>query len=173
MQNYFKLLGLEPDFALDLAKLETIYFQHQRQFHPDRQITKSAAEKQKSLLVSMEINAAYQTLKDPLKRAQHLLELQGIRVNTDGQDTVKPSPELLMEMMTLREEISECHTSEQWEQLDQHGDREWESALDALSLYFQQKDWQNAAIMALRLRYLEKFCEELRVLRSQRFKEKI
>ena len=50
----------------------------------------------------MDINAAYETLKNPLKRAQYLLFLQGIIVGTD-KDSIKPSPDLLMEIMELRE----------------------------------------------------------------------
>ena len=149
--------------------LEQVYFQKQREFHPDRQAGKSAAEKQKMLLASMEINQAYQTLKDPLRRAQHLLALQGITVNSDGQDTLKPSPELLMEMMTLREELADCQSLVALEKLEAHSEREWHAVLTTLAAQCAAQQWPQAGLTALRLRYLQKLREELRVLRGQRF----
>lgn len=150
---------------LDVAQLEQSYFRKQQENHPDRQAGKSAVEKQKAILASMEINQAYQTLKSPLGRAQHLLELQGINVNTDGRDTVKPTPELLMEMMTLREEISECQNAESWQKLYSHGQQQWDMVLTQLEQDFASQNYPQAALHTLRLRYLEKFLEELRVVK--------
>jgi molecular chaperone HscB len=171
MQNYFALLAIESVFDVDLSALEKIYFTKQREFHPDRQIGKSDAEKQKAILASMDINTAYQTLKDPLKRAQHLLALQDIHVNTDGKDTVKPTPELLMEMMTLREEVVECASLTALEKLEAHSVREHQHCIQSISDAFAKNDLQQAAMGALRLRYLEKLRDELRVIRGQRFKD--
>lgn len=171
MKSYFDLLAIPLGFPLDITALERAYFAKQREFHPDRQTGKTPAEKQKAILASMEVNTAYHTLKDPLKRAGYLLELQGIRVNTDGKDTVKPTPELLMEMMTLREEVAECQSLTALEKLESHATREHTHCLQTLADSFQKNDLQTAAMGALRLRYLEKLREELRVIRAQRFKD--
>jgi molecular chaperone HscB len=167
MKNHFHILGIDESFALDVSLLEQLYFRKQQEFHPDRQAGKGAAEKQKAILASMEINQAYQRLKNPLTRAQHLLELQGIKVNTDGQDTLKPSPELLMEMMTLREELSECREAASWEKLQTHGQQQWNETISQLTQCFAEKNYPQAALHCLRLRYLEKFLEELRVVRPK------
>jgi molecular chaperone HscB len=112
MVNYFELLGLTPQFTLDLAQLESAYFTAQRECHPDRFVGKSAADRQAAMNRSIDVNDAYQTLKDPLSRAQYLLSLQGIRVGTDN-DSVKPSQELLIEAMEMREEPSSKATLSQ------------------------------------------------------------
>ena len=101
--DYFTLLGLPPTFDFDLKLLEQCYFTQQRLYHPDKFVKKSPEERQLALLRSVEINAAYETLKKPLSCAQYLLHLQGIEVGTD-RDTVKPSQAILMEAMELREE---------------------------------------------------------------------
>ena len=101
--NYFELLGLSPAFNLDLQALESAYFTQQRLYHPDRFVGKLPAERQAALHRSVDINKAYETLKNPFSRAQYLLHLQGTQVGTD-HDTVKPSQALLMEIMELREE---------------------------------------------------------------------
>ena len=100
--NFFEIFSLPPAFSLDLTALESAYFKAQRQFHPDRFVGKSPEEKLAALQKSMDINQAYETLKNPLKRAQYLLFLQGIIIGTE-KDTIKPSPNLLMEIMELRE----------------------------------------------------------------------
>ncbi len=100
--TYFTLSSISPAFDLDLQALEAAYFTAQRQYHPDRFAGKPAAERQQAMQRSADINQAYETLKNPLKRAQYLLHLQGITVGTE-QDSVKPSQELLMETMEWRE----------------------------------------------------------------------
>lgn len=101
--NYFELLNLTPAFDLDLQGLEQAYFKAQRQYHPDRFVSKSAPERQQALQRSMDINQAYETLKNPLTRAQYCLHLHGITVGTE-KDSVKPTQATLIEAMELREE---------------------------------------------------------------------
>ena len=100
--SYFELFDLPVACDVKLNVLETQYFKAQREYHPDRFIGKPAEQRNAALQRSMDINQAYETLKDPLKRAQHILSLQGIIVGTD-KDSVKPAQELLMEIMELRE----------------------------------------------------------------------
>ena len=101
--DYFNLLNVSPAYALDLQALEKAYFTQQRLYHPDRFVGKPDAERLAAMGRSVDINKAYQLLKNPLSRAQYLLHSQGIEVGTD-HDTVKPSQALLMEIMELREE---------------------------------------------------------------------
>ena len=55
---------------------------------------------------SIKINAAFQTLKDPVARARYLLGLQG--VDTDQETDTSMSPAFLMEQMELREALAEA-----------------------------------------------------------------
>ena len=52
-----------------------------------------------------QINEAYETLKDPLKRGRYLLELHGKAV--ENQQTTHQDPEFLMQQMELRESLAE------------------------------------------------------------------
>jgi molecular chaperone HscB len=109
MQNFFDILGLSPDFALDEKALEKAYFGAQRKTHPDLAIGKPEAERVEAFLKSQLVNEAYETLKNPLSRAEHMLALQNIFVNTEGQKNV--APVLLMEIMELRERLEEAALS--------------------------------------------------------------
>ena len=48
--------------------------------HPDRFAHAGDAERRASLQWTTRVNEAYRTLKDPVQRAKHLLELHGVDV---------------------------------------------------------------------------------------------
>lgn len=152
MTSHFALLNIFPTFDINISTLEAEYFKAQRQYHPDRFVGKSADEKLLALQRSMDINQAYETLKNPLKRAQCLLQLQGIIVGTDA-DSIKPSHELLTKIMELREQLAENKS------VDQLGDLHTNSLLD-ISKYYANEDWQKMAQETLRLGYLVKILGE-------------
>lgn len=103
MQNLFEILNLPVAFELNLKTLERNYFDAQRQWHPDRFVGKPEAERAEAAAKSVFINDAYETLKNPLERAKHMLELRGVFID----DSTNPPADLLMEMMELRERIHE------------------------------------------------------------------
>ena len=78
MQNYFELLKIDAAFNLDAGALQQAYIRAQQQCHPDRMVGKSEAERAKAMQLTMDVNQAYETLKSPRRRAEHLLALQGI-----------------------------------------------------------------------------------------------
>lgn len=104
MQNFFEILGLPRAFPLNLKALETAYFDAQRQWHPDRFVGKPEEQRAEAAQRSMLINDAYHTLKNPLERAKHLLETHNVFID----DETNPPPALLMEIMELREAISDA-----------------------------------------------------------------
>src|SRR5919204_3292524 len=84
----FATLGFSPSFdepeGLD-EKFRTL----SRKLHPDRFARASAQERRYSLEQTTRLNEAYKTLKDAVRRAEHLLALRGI------QGEPKMSPEFL------------------------------------------------------------------------------
>ena len=158
MQNLFEILGLEAGFDVNLKALEQAYFTAQRACHPDRFVGKGEAERVAAISRSQLVNDAYDTLKNPLTRAQHLLELNGIAALSD--DTVVP-PDVLMEMMELRERI-----------MDAGGDGAGLNAIvteiraladsnaKVLADAFSRADYTIATRETIRLQYLGKAMEE-------------
>ena len=110
--DHFSRLGLPVDFAVDAAELDRRYFAAQRQLHPDRFATRSARERAVSQSQAVSLNEAYETLKEPLARANYLLKLKGVDVNPDGCHTVNDHT-LLMEQLERREALAEADTSAQ------------------------------------------------------------
>src|SRR5262249_53937047 len=62
-----------------------------------------------SLQRTVQLNEAWRTLKDPVRRAEALLALAGVPVAAEGGGAVPPA--LLMETLELREELAEARAA--------------------------------------------------------------
>jgi molecular chaperone HscB len=76
-RDYFSVFGLKPKLDLDLQALEAEFHRLSRRLHPDRFARAGEKEKQWSLADTALLNDAYRTLKDPLRRTEYLLKLEG------------------------------------------------------------------------------------------------
>jgi molecular chaperone HscB len=106
MKDPFDTLGVEPRFDLDLAALELRHRELSKALHPDRYSGAPAAERRLALSRAIDVNEAFRVLKDPVRRAEALLQRAGAAVGETSEP--KPSPALLMEMMEAREELAEA-----------------------------------------------------------------
>ncbi len=96
-QSYFELFGVEAKFAVDLDVVSKRYLELQKESHPDKFASVSAAEQRIAVQFSAYINSAHQALKSPLLRAEYLLELSGNPLNSDSI-TIKDGQFLFMQM---------------------------------------------------------------------------
>ena len=103
LHSHFELFGLSPAFALDADALERSYREIQSRVHPDRFAHAGDAERRASLQWTTRVNEAYRTLKSPVQRAKHLLELHGVDVAFET-NTQMPA-DFLMQQLELREEL--------------------------------------------------------------------
>ncbi len=86
--SYFAFFGLEPGFRIDEDLLESRYAHAQKLCHPDQQ-KKIPLVAESSHQTMAQIHEAYHHLKDPLKRAQHLLMLhQAWPIDTEKHPVV-------------------------------------------------------------------------------------
>jgi len=102
-QTHFELFRLPARFSVDAAALEARYHELQREVHPDRFAAAPDAERRVSMQLATRVNEAYQTLKSPLKRAVHILQLRGVDPKFET-NTAMPAG-FLMEQMSWRERI--------------------------------------------------------------------
>jgi molecular chaperone HscB len=120
--DYFFVLGVPRAFALDATELEQRYKELTKVLHPDRFARADAHARRASLERSVQLNEAWRTLKDPVRRAEYLLFLHGIDIGemagvsgagkSGGEHTTLPVPQvLLMEVLELREALAEAHSA--------------------------------------------------------------
>lgn len=102
----FELFGLPTCFEQNRAALDARWKDLQREVHPDRFAAQGGAAQRLAMQWSVRINEAYQRLKDPLRRAAYLCELQGARVNAED-NTAMPAA-FLMQQMQWRELLEEA-----------------------------------------------------------------
>lgn len=107
--NYFEILGLKEQFSLDLSLLDSRLAQLQASVHPDNSASATSQEKRLMMQYSAMLNEAYTALKDPIKRASHLIQLQGLEV--DEESTTAIPSEFLALQMELREQLDEIASS--------------------------------------------------------------
>lgn len=157
--DHFSRLGLQRKYDLKVDDLERQYFGFQRSFHPDRFAGKSPREQAISMEYAANINDAYETLRDPLLRAEYLLKLQGHKVAGSNGETVD-EPGLLLEVMELSEVISGAETLDQLFPLMERANAEVAASELALGVVFADNDFDRAATIALRLRYMIKLADD-------------
>jgi molecular chaperone HscB len=104
-KNYFELFGLPVSFDINLDELAARYRELQRHVHPDKFANASDQDRRLSMQMTALINEGFRTFKDPVQRAQYLLSLRGIDLNSETDTTMNPA--FLMEQMEWREELEE------------------------------------------------------------------
>lgn len=92
-------------FALDQNRLEQAWRQASARVHPDRFAAAGGAEKRVAMQWASRINQAYDTLKDPVKRAAYLCELADFAVEAENNTRINPA--FLMKQMQWREQLDE------------------------------------------------------------------
>jgi molecular chaperone HscB len=110
--DYFSVFGLSPQLNLDLAALEHEFHRLSRRLHPDRFARGEENEREWSLADTALLNDAYRTLRDPIRRTEYLLKLQGAAIGEEhsGKDRKDPSrvpADLLEEAFDLNMQLEE------------------------------------------------------------------
>jgi molecular chaperone HscB len=117
--DYFSFFGLRPKLNLDLPALEKEFYELSRKLHPDLNARTGSQEQEWSLEQSSLLNDAYRTLRDPIKRTQYLLKLQGVELEEQSKAATEQArasgqvkkqivpPDLLEEVFELNMQLEE------------------------------------------------------------------
>ena len=154
--NFFTLLQLPEAFDIDLETLHQNYQSIQKDIHPDRFATFDDEAKLESIKKTAQVNDAYQTLKSPIRRAEHLLQLKGINIH-DEKYTAVPQ-DFLMQQMEWREELETYKLNKvALEKLAQDIQKNKNDMMNQLPSFFDDKNYLNDAIRVTReLNFIEK-----------------
>ena len=105
----FELFDVPPTFAQDRDAIDARWKALQREAHPDRFAAQGAAAQRIAMQWSVRINEAYQRLKNPIKRATYLCQLNGFPIQAET-NTAMPA-DFLMQQMAWREGLDEAVTT--------------------------------------------------------------
>jgi len=121
--NYFSFFGLPRKLSLDVARLERDFYELSRKLHPDLNARADKREQEWSLEQSSLLNDAYRTLKDPIKRTQYLLQLEGVELEEQSKTATEKArasgevkkqivpPDLLEEVFELNMQLEELRAN--------------------------------------------------------------
>ena len=87
--NYLTFFGFPRQLNLDPAELEKEFYALSRRLHPDLFAQANAEERAWSLEQSSMLNDAYRTLKDPIKRTEYLLRLEGVELEEQSKQATE------------------------------------------------------------------------------------
>ena len=160
----FAVLGLPRGFELEARQLDERFRTLSRKLHPDRFARATARERRFSLEQTTLLNDAYRTLQDPARRAEHLLELRGVRPLSD---TAMPE-EFLEDAMADREKLLEAKMEggkDGVEQLSAGIRKKRDAALKEIASVLRDASPQPAALsrvseLLARLRYYARYLDE-------------
>src|ERR1700730_5378563 len=117
--DYFTFFGFPRKLDLDTAALEKEFYALSRHLHPDVFGQAETQERNWSLEQSSMLNDAYRTLKDPIKRTEYLLHLEGIELEEQSKQATEKAratgelkkqvvpPDLLEEVFELNLHLEE------------------------------------------------------------------
>lgn len=163
----FDVLGLPRRMRLDRAEVERAFREVSRRVHPDRFRTKSAVERRLALEQTTAVNEAHQRLRDPRRRAEYLLSLEGMEIGSEEHRTQDPA--LLMEMMELTEAIDGAKDPAALESIRARLEGERVQILADLESHFDERRGEpgEAARQLERLRYMVRLEERIKGKQSE------
>jgi molecular chaperone HscB len=163
--DHFQVLGAPRTFEQNLGALERRYKDLTKTFHPDRFVRADPRARRASLARSVQLNDAWRTLRDPVRRAEYLLGLNGIELREEGAQKRSVSPEILMEVMELREGLAEARAAGEEAVVqrlatDVRGRRD--GAMTAVAEALAGGGLEDAARALVLVRYYDRFLDEVR-----------
>ncbi|KAJ1734061.1 molecular chaperone [Coemansia sp. Benny D160-2] len=141
-----------------MGLLRRNFLKIQQLVHPDSFSQMGDSERRLAEAQSSWVNHAYATLKDPLLRAFYMLELKGEAIGEEDQIS---DPELLMEIMELREEIEASKTDTQIAAIKERNDLKIANVTAKLSAAFGAEDYDSAKQLAHHLQYLHRVAQTI------------
>ncbi|MFZ0294582.1 MAG: Fe-S protein assembly co-chaperone HscB [Candidatus Sulfotelmatobacter sp.] len=117
--DYFTFFDLPRKLNLDVAALDKDFYLLSRKLHPDLNARAGTQEQEWSLQQSSLLNDAHRTLKDPIKRTQYLLKLEGVELEEQSKSATEHArssgelkkqivpPDLLEEVFELNMQLEE------------------------------------------------------------------
>jgi len=121
--DYFTFFGLSPKLNVDVPRLEKDFYELSRRLHPDLNARAGSMEQEWSLEQSSLLNDAYRTLRDPIKRTQYLLKLEGVELEEQSKTATEQAratgevkkqivpPDLLEEVFELNMQLEELKSN--------------------------------------------------------------
>ncbi|MFZ5440785.1 MAG: Fe-S protein assembly co-chaperone HscB [Myxococcota bacterium] len=163
--THFDVFQLAPSVDLDVKALEDLHRKLSLETHPDRLAGADAHTRRVAAEKSASLNEALKVLRDPVRRAFYVLELKGVKLDTEqAAAKLKMPMEFLEEIMERREALEAVKTQRSLERAHAMA-AEIRAAKDAslteAQAALRRDDVPTASLALGRVRYYSRFLEEV------------
>jgi molecular chaperone HscB len=155
-RNLFGVLGIKEDYDVDIDLLNSQYLNKQLEYHPDRFIQATAKQKEEVQATSSLINNAYETLKDPLKRAVYLLKLKGFLI-----DMNKVPQKLVVKALDYHEALDNCESVEEISNLHKEIENKCKVSMNELKQLFVKNLFDQASGIITEINFHKKLLDRV------------
>jgi molecular chaperone HscB len=156
----FELFGLQRQFEQERSEIDTRWRTLQGEVHPDRFAGQGASAQRLAMQWAVRVNEAYQRLKDPLRRAAYLCELNGAPIEAEN-NTAMPT-EFLMQQMEWREALDDAHDLASVEALSKDVQASRNEMLSRLHWTIDERgDYATGALQVRALMFVERFADDI------------
>lgn len=157
----FALFDLPRRHAVGRDAIEARYLELSRAAHPDNVVGEGTAARRAAVERASAVNAAYRVLRDPVLRAEALVKLGGLDLDSSDPERGAPHPSqaFLLEMIDLRERLEDGGPdglAALRDEVEARGD----AALDAAIAALDAGEVRRAAEHLIARRYFQRFLEE-------------
>lgn len=163
--THFEIFGLAPSVDLDVKALEAQHRQLSLETHPDRFAQADARTRRIAAEKTAALNEAVKVLKDPVRRAFYVLELKGVKLDTeDAAARVKMPMDFLEEIMDRREALEAARASKKLEAAQAMAKdirAAKDAALSTAQTALRADDVATATVSLGRVRYYTRFLDEV------------
>jgi molecular chaperone HscB len=171
--DYFTFFGLPRKLNVDSALLERHFYELSRKLHPDLNARADKREQEWTLQQSSHLNDAYRTLKDPVRRTEYLLRLEGVELEEQSKSATEEArktgeikkqvvpPDMLEEVFELNMQLEELRANKKMGEDDPRLvkdlnaqktalEAKYETLLEELRGYWDQ--WDSEAVDHVKVR---------------------
>ena len=107
--NHFELYQIPVSFKPDVTIVKKRFYQLSKEYHPDFFVNGTSEEKEHVLVISAQINKAYQIFNDENALIKYILMEKGLLLE---EEKYQLSPDFLMEVMDINEQLMDVEDQE-------------------------------------------------------------
>lgn len=164
--NFFELFELPVSYDVDLNQIQKTYMKLQKLVHPDKFASGSDQEKRLSMQQTSWINEALATMKDPVLRANYLLQLKGTDSDQGSETTMDAA--FLMQQLEMRERLEnikqEADPLSVLDEMDKKIKNTTKTIMDGFAKSYEENQFDDAREWVRKLQFMRKAKKEIDTL---------
>ncbi|KAJ7783790.1 hypothetical protein DFH07DRAFT_789115 [Mycena maculata] len=150
--DLFAIPSRPNPFIIDPVLLRRRFREAQALCHPDSWASKGQNKQEIAQGLSARLNEAYTSLADPLRRAEYILEQNGLPISEGDQ---LDNLEFITEILQARESIDTAEDGDELSEIVDETTAKIEEAVGEISTAVGSQEWARVKEAAVRLKYLE------------------